>query len=384
MKKILFISPRNPFSGRYSGDVIRGKKFIYFLSRNNYVKVISPAIQNSKKKESKLSYEGFDHPNFISKAFYIIRSLLKFQPLQLGYFYSPKIEEYIKNNYQNYDLIFFQSFRTAQYMPKKFNKNSILDMADLVSRNYEQTSKRLFFFNPIRIIYFIESLLLKRYERICFNNFQKILLHSKKEINTIKKEYKKKITQYSFGVDRIKKKYKFNIKNYKIIFIGNIKYTPNKDACFEFANKILPLIRKVYPNIEFHIIGEISKIDKFFLEKKQNVIIFDKVNNLEPYLDKVICGLANLKISSGIQTKLLTYMSYGIPSVCSQQVSENFDAIKESKISSYKNNEEMIKIILKLKRNKNFGSSSSKRALQTIKKFKWDKIILPVLKKVLN
>ena len=121
----------------------------------------------------------------------------------------------------------------------------------------------------------------------------------------------------------------------------------------------------------------------FFLEQKQNVKIFNKVNNLEPYLDKVVCGLANLKISSGIQTKLLTYMSYGIPSVCSQQVAENFDAIKESKISFYKNNEEMIKIILKLKRNKNFSLSSSKKALQTIKKFKWDKI-LPVLNKVLN
>ena len=383
MKKILFISTRSPFSGRYSGDVIRAKKFIYFLSKNNYVKVISSDVQDSKKKESKLSYEGFSSPNFISKVFYIFCSLLKLNPLQLGYFYSPKIDEYVKNNYQNYDLIFLQSFRTAQYLPKNFKKKSILDMADLVSKNYKQTSKRLFFFNPIRIIYFIESLLLKRYEKICFNNFQKILLHSKKEINTLDKEYKKKITQYSFGVDRIKKKYKFNIRNYKIIFIGNIKYAPNRNACFEFANKILPLICKIYPNVEFHIIGEISKIDKFFLKQKQNVKIFDKVNNLEPYLDKVICGLANLKISSGIQTKLLTYMSYGIPSVCSQQVAENFDAIKESKISFYKNNEEMIKIILKLKKNKNFSLSSSKRALKTIKKFKWDKI-LSVLNKVVK
>ena len=98
----------------------------------------------------------------------------------------------------------------------------------------------------------------------------------------------------------------------------------------------------------------------------------------------MICGLANLKIFAGIQTKLLTYMSYGIPSVCSQQVFESFDAIKESKINFYKNNEEMIKIILKLKRNKNFSLSASKRALQTIKKFKWDKIILPTLNKILN
>ena len=74
-------------------------------------------------------------------------------------------------------------------------------------------------------------------------------------------------------------------------------------------------------------------------------------------------------------------MSYGIPSVCSKQVAQNFDAIKDSKISAYKNNEEMIKIILKLKRNKNFSLSSSKRSLKIIKKFKWDKI-LPVLNKV--
>ena len=148
-------------------------------------------------------------------------------------------------------------------------------------------------------------------------------------------------------------------------------------------SKVLPLICKKHSNVEFHIIGEISKIDKFFLRQKKNVKVFGKVNNLEPYLDKVICGLANLKISSGIQTKLLTYMSYGIPSICSQQVAENFDAIKESKINFYKNKEEMIKIILKLKKNKNFSLSSSKRALKTIKKFKWDKI-LSILNKVLK
>ena len=382
MKKILFISSRNPFSGRYSGDVIRANKFIYYLSKNNYVKVISPSVQNSKKKESKLSYEGFSGPNLIFKAFYMFRSLLKFKPLQLGYFYSPKIDEYVKNNHQNYDIVFFQSFRTAQYMPENL-KISILDMADLVSKNYEQTTKRLFFLNPIRIIYYIESLLLKEYEKMCFNNFQKILLHSRKEINTLDKKFKEKIIQYSFGVDQIKKKYRFNLKNYKIIFIGNIKYTPNKDACYEFANKVLPLICKKHSNVEFHIIGEISKIDKFFLKQKKNVKVFGKVNNLEPYLDKVICGLANLKISSGIQTKLLTYMSYGIPSICSQQVAENFDEIKESKINFYKNKEEMIKIILKLKKNKNFSLSSSKRALKTIKKFKWDKI-LSILNKFLK
>ena len=188
MKKILFICPRNPFSERYSGDVIRAKKFIYSLSKNNYVKVISSDVKDSQKKESKLSYESFKEINFFIKIFYIFFSLIKIKPLQLGYFFSPKIKEYVKNNYQNYDIIFFQSFRTAQYMPENNKKKCILDMGDLMSRNYKQTSVRYFFFNPIRIIYFIESLLVKRCESFCFKKFTKILLHSKKEIDSVEKK----------------------------------------------------------------------------------------------------------------------------------------------------------------------------------------------------
>ena len=180
------------------------------------------------------------------------------------------------------------------------------------------------------------------------------------------------------GSKSIKNKniFKFKNNNFKIIFIGNIKYTPNKNACYEFTNYVLPLIYKKFPKVEFHIIGEISKIDQFYLSRKKNVKIIGKVNNLEPYLEKSICGLANLKISSGIQTKLLTYMSYGIPSVCSQQVIKNFDAIKNSKIQSYKNNDELIKIILKYKKNKKFSINSSKRSLKIIQQFKWDKILV--------
>ena len=176
------------------------------------------------------------------------------------------------------------------------------------------------------------------------------------------------------------KKFQINInlikKIIKIIFIGNIKYLPNRDACYEFVNSILPSIIKIYPDIEFHIIGEISKFDKFIFERENKVKVHNKVRNLEPYLNNVICGLANLNISSGIQTKLLTYMSYGIPSICSQKVAKNFDAIKGSKINIYKDNKEMIKLILKLKKNKDFSVKSSKSSLKKIKDFKWEKILL--------
>ena len=40
MKKILFISTRNPYSGRYSGDVIRSLKIINLLKKKYHLDVV--------------------------------------------------------------------------------------------------------------------------------------------------------------------------------------------------------------------------------------------------------------------------------------------------------------------------------------------------------
>ena len=63
-------------------------------------------------------------------------------------------------------------------------------MGDLMSKNYDQASRRLSFFNPYRFIYFFESYLLKKYEETCFNKFDKILLLFKKEIKSINSKFK--------------------------------------------------------------------------------------------------------------------------------------------------------------------------------------------------
>ena len=375
MKKILFITTRNPFSGRYSGDVIRAKKFVKHLSKKYQMSVVSLSQKNQEISGKNFIFHGYKSDNIILRIVYIFTNLINLRPLQLGYFYSKKISEFIKINHEEYDVLLFQSFRTAQYLPEICKKKCILDMGDLMSKNYDQASRRLSFFNPYRFIYFFESYLLKKYEETCFNKFDKILLLSKKEIKSINSKFQNKLIHFFFGEDNLKNKFRFNLKNNKIIFIGNIKYVPNRNACYDFVKKIFPLILKVYPNTEFHIIGEISKIDKFVLNKYKNVKILGKVNNLSPYLNRVICALANLKISTGVQTKLLTYMSFGIPFICSKQVAENFDHMKITKDLYYTNNKEIIKMIIKFKKNKNFSSSFSKKSINQIKKFKWNKVL---------
>ena len=46
--------------------------------------------------------------------------------------------------------------------------------------------------------------------------------------------------------------------------------------------------------------------------------------NLDKFIKGSICGLANLNIATGIQGKILTYMSYGLPVICSNKAAQNF------------------------------------------------------------
>ena len=375
MKKILFISVRDPFSDRYSGDVIRSKKFVQYLLKKNNVTVVCLGKNNKVSTSKKLIIRSYKKDNLLKFLFNIMLSFVKLKPLHFSFFYSSKIKEFIDDHYQNYDIIFCQSIRSFQFLSDKIYKKVILDMGDLYSKNYFQTFQELSFINPLKIIYFFESIFVKKYERYCLRTADKILLFSKKEMLFLKDVEKNKIMQINFGIEKIKKLYKFNKNNYKIIFIGNIKYTPNRRACLNFIKKILPKLKSKFPNIEFHVFGEIRDVDKNFFLKAEGVKFYGKIKNLEPYLSKVICGLANLNISTGIQTKLLTYMSYGIPSISSKQVLENFDKISSHKMVYFKNDTDLINLIIKFRENKHFSNQSSKRSLSAIKNFKWEKVL---------
>ena len=61
--------------------------------------------------------------------------------------------------------------RSSQYLPKNYYDKTILEMGDLYSKNYFQTFNYLSFLNPLKYIYLIESLLIKKVESKIFLKF---------------------------------------------------------------------------------------------------------------------------------------------------------------------------------------------------------------------
>ena len=378
MKKILFISTRYPFP-IWGGDKIRAVGILKFLSKKNKVDLICLSKQEQKASNQLTFCKNIKvfKISLIKRLIYTIISLLKNEPLQIGFYRSEEMKNYINKIHLNYHTIIFHTLRTCQYLPKNFKGKKILEMTDLLSLNYHQTSKELSNLNPLKYVYMLEKYLTQKYEENIKDLFDKFIFVSKRDIkNADTKLSAKKIFFIKNGCYINKKLFKFNKKNYKILFIGNVKYLPNKYACYEFAEQILPKLNNLYPKIQFHIVGEINFYDKYNFKKYRNVIVHGRIKNITKIAKNSICGICNLKIATGFQNKIVNYMSYGIPTISSLISFKGLDLKKNKEIIVYKNDAELIKKIVEIKQNKTKANSLSLYGHRAIKnRYNWDKIL---------
>ena len=183
----------------------------------------------------------------------------------------------------------------------------------------------------------------------------------------------KKIIEITNGTKNEKKTFSFHKKNFKILFIGNINYLPNKYACYDFSKNILPKINSIYPEIEFHIIGTINRFDKLRLCFFKNVKVLGKINFLDKNIKLSVCGIANLRITTGVQNKVFTYMSYALPAIASAKSASGTKKLLNNKdLLIYKNKKQFINKIIQLKTNKILANKLSKNSYSKIKKLSWE------------
>ena len=380
MRKILFVSSTPLSKKTFDGKEKRALSILKSLSKKNKVDVICIDQNQSinKKKIHFCNNEIRFQINLFQRFFNTLNSLFHFKPLQNGYFYSKEMFNFIENNKDRYDVIIFHLIRCAQYLPPDFSGMKILEMTDLISIRDQQIIKRLSIINPLKYLYILERFLIKRYEKIVSNKFDKIVFISKKELYEAKKFIDRRKIEVIENIFKVEKNiFKFKSNNNKIIFLGNINYIPNKLACFDFAKNILPIINKKYPDITFNIIGKINFLDKFYFKLQNNTIIHGPVKNLETIFKNSICGICNVNIATGFQNKILNYMSYGLPTITSVESFDKSTFKKNKDILVYSKKNELIKFLLSLKEDKKLSYKLSRNSFNTTKnKFKFSKIFM--------
>jgi glycosyltransferase involved in cell wall biosynthesis len=100
-----------------------------------------------------------------------------------------------------------------------------------------------------------------------------------------------------------------------LIFVGKMDYRPNIDAVLWFADKVLPRISVVLPQVCFQIVGmnPHSRLDR--LRTQPNIEIIGAVEDVRPYIYAAGVYVIPLRIGGGTRFKALEAMACAKPVV---------------------------------------------------------------------
>ncbi len=193
-KKVLFISSR-PIYPIIGGDQIRTAQQLNFLLQKYDVDV----IYQSPVKEDKLFqyYEPavkhavcFRVPKWLCYL-QTLRFLFNKLPLQVNYYYNMEMQKYIELCIQNYDIVFCNNIRTAEYVKDNNDIVKIIDFVDAISMNYDKARKKAHGLK--KIIYGIDYKRCREYEQQVLKMFHRCAIISEVDRNYILRNGKRNL-----------------------------------------------------------------------------------------------------------------------------------------------------------------------------------------------
>jgi sugar transferase (PEP-CTERM/EpsH1 system associated) len=116
-----------------------------------------------------------------------------------------------------------------------------------------------------------------------------------------------------------------NSENRKyLVFVGQMDYFPNVDACCWFAKEVFPALRAERPDLEFLIVGRSPSGPVCSLADVPGVSVVGGVADVRPYLAHSLALAAPLRIARGVQNKVLEALAMGKRVLASPAVASTF------------------------------------------------------------
>lgn len=336
--RVLIVTPRYPFPV-IGGDRLRIFHLCRELSIYFDLTLISLSEQPSPREHENSpegSYFQAIHTHYLPKWKSLTKALFgvlnKF-PMQSNYYWDTTFAKKVKQLSKDHDACIFHLIRTARYEEHCDSKLKILELTDAISRNYRSMDKSEGFYSLRRSLFKYESNKLGKYERAALQRFKFATLVSKTDIEYLRT----KNASYNLTIPLLHLPNGIDISNYPyrenwtfkpvIGIVGNITSLQNFDACFFFATEVLPILQKEQA-FELKIIGRIGHREKNRLEKLPNVKVTGEVDSIADALADVSIGVCPVRVSAGIQNKILEYLAAGLPSIVSTTCGEALDLAK--------------------------------------------------------
>ncbi len=334
--KILILASRFPYPLE-KGDKLRLYHQIKALSQT--YELVLCALSDEKVDEKSLAeMSQFCHKIYILSfsKFSILTNIwsifLSKIPLSVLYFYHFRLQKKINRivSEELPDHIYCQLIRCSEYVkdvPIPKTIDFMDDFATIMSRRANQSSflKKWFFnWESSKIIYYQNKILKK------FNSHTIISTSDK---DSIALDVKNTLSVIPNGIDLeyFYPQAEGSKKKYDLVFVGNMGYHPNVEAAKILVEKICPLVRKSFPQLNILIAG-VRPTKEVLALKSQNIHVTGWLEDIRiAYASSKIMVVPNF-LGAGQQNKIMEAMAMGLPCVTTDLVNSSYNATDNEQI----------------------------------------------------
>ena len=337
MGETLFLAHRVPFPPD-RGDKIRSFHVLRALARMGPVHVGTFDDRSGYGDEFLSGIAASHHlvPARKRDMIAAAEAMAKGQPVSLAAFANDRLHEWVAQvlHYRPIDAIYVFSGQMAQYVPPHFPGRVVLDLCDVDSAKFEAYGDAGH--GPKAWIHAREGRLLAAAEERFARAADTTLLISENEANLFRtrvssmhqidlRVMRNGIDAKFFAPDAVKPEPTLYGPGPNIVFTGQMDYAPNVAAVERMAQRILPAIREVHRDAEFHIVGRAPTPAVKALAKHAGVTVWGEVTDVRPYLAEADIVAAPLTIARGIQNKVLEAMAMAKPVLLSPEAATGID-----------------------------------------------------------
>jgi len=323
--KILFLCHRVPYPPD-KGDRIRAYHQIRMLARRHRVHLLTladgPLPDLSPLDELCERVEVFP----ISRAAGYLRAargVLSRRPLTLSFFESKELRGRVRElaAREGFDAVVAYSSSMAPYAELAGDVPKVLDMVDVDSAKWRQYSR--FAALPMRPVYALEARRLQAYEAALSAAFDSVVFATGNEAELYRKltpGARAAVIPNGIDLDFFRRLDLPRAPNPTLVFTGQMDYFANVDGITHFAKGVFPRLRRRFPDLELLVVGRSPAPSVRALGDLPGVQVTGAVGDVRPFLSRAWAFVAPLRITQGVQNKVLEAMATHLPTVCSDKV----------------------------------------------------------------
>ena len=297
------------------------------------------------------------------------------KPPQVNYFYDPAAQEKVNKIIKTHqpDHIYCQLLRMAEYVRHVKDIPKTLDYMDAFSKGMTRRAAiSSIYLNPV---YTFEAKRLRKYEAEVFSDFEHTTIISTQDRNLIAHPKNQEIAIVPNGIDTGFFHPLERVKNFELVFAGNMSYAPNVDTAIFLAKKVLPLVLEELPDTRLLLAGA-TPSNRVLALQNENVYVSGWMDDIREAYASAKVFVAPMSIGTGVQNKVLEAMAMQVPCIISPLVNKGVGATANEHVLVGTSASEVAAHIVNLLSDKVLAETLAANAYEFVKEnYDWAKAV---------